>query len=314
MGIVMDKKIALLCVAFTVSGSQLPLDAAETTKPLSQAMAGPAIATQLNELYGRRFPNCHKQDSQPAFLCSGVTLRVTLKDPANTYKVWDPSPASVASGAVAFSYLRADSNFGARAWGMNNGIILYPIFESPADKLDVDYLCAYPMDAWTSNRTAPCARHASYDPQSRVCQEAKITTAAQWKAAWDSRPTSTRNVQSCGFDVRDDRNAQAGPAFYQFVQAKTLLGAQGFNEQNELLVKTWPSGQPNSLPLMAFFYLADGTQNALADARYNQQDFYKSTHPRIVVPIIRLTLPTSPSGTAIFTYVPSDQVVTADNP
>ncbi|MHC8333198.1 halovibrin HvnC [Pseudomonas sp. LB3P25] len=274
-------------------------------------LKGPAIATQLNTLYSRKFANCNNSDSQPAFLCSGVTLRVTVKDPNNQYKVWDPSPTSIKSGGVSFSYLRADTNFGRLAWGYGNGFILYPIFEAPADKVDLDYLCSYPMDAWTwtRNETAVCVAHPSYPAQSQICHNAGVTTAEQWKAVWDL-PGGTPNQRSCGFDVKDDRNALAGPAFYQSVRAKALLGAKGFSEHNEILIKTWTAGRPNTLPIMAFFFVAGGTNAGLADAQYNQRDFYNSTNPKIVVPIIRLTPPDSAAGTASFIYVAADQVVT----
>lgn len=272
---------------------------------------GTTIATQLNTLYSRKFTNCNKSDSQPAFLCSGVTLRVTVKDPNNQYKVWDPSPTSIKSGGVSFSYLRADTNFGRLAWGYGNGFILYPIFEAPADKIDLDYLCSYPMDAWTWTRstTAVCVAHPTYPAQSQICHNASVSTAEQWKAVWDL-PGGTPNQRSCGFDVNDDRNALAGPAFYQSVRAKSLLGAKGFSEHNEVLIKTWTAGRPNTLPIMAFFFVAGGTNAGLADAQYNQRDFYNSTNPKIVVPIIRLTPPDSANGTATFTYVAADQAVT----
>ncbi|MEO6676929.1 MAG: halovibrin HvnC, partial [Pseudomonas sp.] len=204
----MRKIITLLLVALMAGCTQQPvIDTTVPVTPLSQTLAGPEIAAQLNTLYGRKFPNCNNSDSQPAFLCSGVTLRVTVKDPANTYKVWDPSPVSVKSEGVSFSYLRADSNFGHLAWGNTNGLIFYPIFEAPKDKIDVDYMCAYPMDGWHWLRTAPCGPYASY-PQSGACQSAGITTAEQWMAAWNSWP-SDKNLRQCSFDVRDERNALA---------------------------------------------------------------------------------------------------------
>ncbi|MNG17678.1 hypothetical protein D3C84_1016820 [compost metagenome] len=61
---------------------------------------------------------------------------------------------------------------------------------------------------------------------------------------------------------------------------------------------------------MAFFFIAGGTNEGLADARYNQRDFYNSTNPKIVVPIIRLTPATSANGKATFTYNAADQAVT----
>jgi hypothetical protein len=305
----MSKLLALLLVVLMAGCSQQPvIDTTVPIKPLSHALSGPQVAEELNVLYQRRFPNCNNENSQPAFLCSGVTFRVTVRDKENVYKVWDPSPTSVASGGVSFSYLRSDSNLGQLAWGNTNGLIFYPPFDVPPGKIAVDYLCAYPMDGWNWLRTSPCGPYASFPTQSGACQDAGITSAEQWLAVWNS-PSDNPNLRQCSFDIREARGTLAGPAFYQFVRAKGMLGAQGFSEQNEILVKTWAAGQPDTLPLMAFFYVPGGPAQDLADARYNQRDFYNSTRSHIIVPIIRLTLAPSPTGAATFDYNESDQVI-----
>ncbi|WP_235374475.1 hypothetical protein [Pseudomonas fluorescens] len=110
--------------------------------------------------------------------------------------------------------------------------------------------------------------------------------------------------------MRDERNTLAAPAFYQSLRAKAMLGTTGFNEHNEVIIKTWPAGEANAFPILAFFYIAGGTDpKTLADARYNQQDFYNSTNPNRTIPIIRLVPATSATGTATFSYVEADQVV-----
>ncbi|CAI8893865.1 Halovibrin HvnC [Pseudomonas sp. IT-232MI5] len=275
------------------------------------ALEGPATAAYLTTLYARKFPNCNKVDSQPSFLCSGVMIRVTVKDPNNTYKVWEPSPISVTSGGISFSYLRADTNFGRLAWGYGNGYILYPVLERPANTDQLQVLCSYPMDSWGWHRgkkgvCIPTPAH----PESGYCHNANVITAEQFKAAWD-RATVNRNLQQCGFDVRDERNTLAAPAFYQSLRAKAMLGATGFNEHNEVIIKTWPAGRANTFPILAFFYVSGGTDpKPLADAKYNQRDFYNSTNPKRVVPIIRMVPANSATGTATFTYIAADQEVT----
>lgn len=322
----MQKIIGALLIALMAGCTQVDIKPSSEVDTLNnvQTLDGPAIATQLNTLYNRKFPNCNNSDSQPAFLCSGVTLRVTVKDPNNTYKVWDPSPDSVKSGGVSFSYLRADSNFGRFAWGHGNGYILYPIFEAPTDKYDLNYLCSYPYDAWTLSRNtnAVCVAHPNYPVQSQLCHNAGVTSAEQWLAVWKI-PGGNPNLRQCGFDVSDDRDASAGPAFYQSIRARGLAGVTGYNEHNEILIKTWctpgspdpsksctQSFPPEKLPIMAFFYIYGGTNAGLAEAQYNQQDFYNSTSPKIVVPIIRLIPADSADGNSSFAYAPADQVVT----
>ncbi|RON53943.1 hypothetical protein [Pseudomonas frederiksbergensis] len=305
----MRKLIVLFLIGLVTGCSHSSVEPLTVTSQATDAaLSGQQIAAQLNTLYSRRSVNCNNSDTQPAYLCSGVTLRTTVKDPANKYKVWDPSPTSIASGGVSFSYLRADANFGRLAWGYGNGLIFYPKLETPAGKTAVDSMCSYPMDGWTWTRTSVCGAHASYPSQGGACQNTGVTTAEQWKEVWDSS-SANQNIRQCSFDVRGERGAQSGPAFYQSLRAKSLLGAQGFAEHNEVVLKTWPSGRPNTLPLMAFFFVAGGTNAGLADAQYNQRDFYNSTNPQIVVPIVRLTPATSATGIASFSYVAADQVV-----
>jgi hypothetical protein len=309
----MHRIIGFVLFVFMAGCSQtdkIPTDAGGVLSG-NNAQNGPTVAAQLTTLYGRKFPNCNKIDSQPAFLCSGITLRVTVKDPAGRYKVWDPSPTSTRSGGISFSYLRADTNFGRLAWGYGNGYILYPFLEQPAGKDQLQYLCTYPMDAWGWHRSATqvCGPSASYPVQSKRCQDAGVTTAAQAVAVWNLSGGNP-NLRQCGFDVQDDRNTLAGPAFYQSLLAKSMLGTTGFNEHNEIIIRTWPAGRANTFPIMAFFFIAGGSNEGLADAQYNQRDFYNSTNPKIFVPIIRLTPPVNATGTATFAYVAADQVVT----
>lgn len=312
----MNRIIGLLLFALLVGCaqpvSQAP-DVISGSSAQSARLDGAATAAYLTTLYGRQLANCNEVDSKPAFLCSGVMFRVTDKDPNNTYKVWDPSPTSIKNGGVNFSYLRADTNFDKFAWDKtnSNGYILYPVLERPANTDQLKVLCSYPMDSygWHRSATAVCVAHPSY-PNSGHCQDAGITTGEQFKNAWSSAP-GDQNRRQCDFDVRDERNRLAGPAFYQSLRAKSLLGATGFSQWNDILVKTWAAGKPNALPILAFFYSpAKNDPKALADAQYNQRDFYNSTNPKIVVPIIRVALPTVLTGKATFTYVAADQAIT----
>ncbi|RON47887.1 halovibrin HvnC [Pseudomonas frederiksbergensis] len=307
----MRKIIALLSVLLMVGCSQQAvIDTTVPIKPFSHVLSGPEVAEELNVLYLRRFPNCNNSDAQPAFLCSGVSLRVTSRDKENIYKVWDPSPTSQLSGGVSFSYLRSDTNFQRFAWDGTNGLIFYPTLAAPAGKIAVQYLCSYPVDAWGWSRNSPCGPYTDFPVESGPCQDTGVTTAEKWIELW-SRPSDLQNLRQCSFDVRAQRENLAGPAFYQSVRAKGMLGARGFGEQNEVVVKTWTAGQPDTLPLMAFFYVPGSPASALADARYNQRDFYNTTRSHIIVPIIRLTLPATSTGAVDFSYQEDDQVISA---
>ena len=82
-----------------------------------------------------------------------------------------------------------------------------------------------------------------------------------------------------------------------------LMGAESFNSWNEIRLATWPQNIHTTIPIKAFFY----TSNGLANARYNQQDFYKYSSKAI--PIIKLTLPRTTAESAQFEFIKADQVV-----
>ncbi|WP_460090776.1 halovibrin HvnC [Pseudomonas sp. S2_E02] len=289
--------------------TQSPVEQGVSNSP-NVAMTGPQVVELLNQLYNSKFVNCHESANQPAFLCSGIILRVTDKQPGETHHVWNPSPTSIKNGGVSFSFLRADSKFGRLAWGKGNGLMLYPIFGAPQDKVDLDVLCSFPIDGWTWNRTTPCGPHASFPATSQRCRSAGVTTAEQWKSVWDNSPNS-HHIRQCGFDVSEATGRPAAAAFYQSVRARTMLSqvSAHFSEQNEIVIKTWPQNLQNTLPLMAFFYIAGGDNAGLSQARDNQKDFYDSTTSRIWVPVIRLYPPSTSAHDATFQYVDTDQLI-----
>lgn len=310
----MQRIISVLLLVLLVGCSQTSTQPTDIGVNSEQVLDGPAIASQLTTLYETTPHNCGG-DSRPAFLCSGLVIRQTVKDPLNKYKVWEPSPTSIKSQGVSFSFIRADANFGAGGWRSNaNGYIVWPIFEAPRDKEDLQYLCFYPMDAygWMRSTTEVCGPHPDYPVQSQLCQYANVTTAEQWLAVWQI-PGGNSYKRQCGFDIRDERSTLAGPAFYESLRAKNLLGAMGFNagsSDNEIIARTWTSRDANKFPIMAFFYVQGAASTALTDAQYNQLDFYNSTNPKLVIPIIRITRPASFGAKATFSYIVGDQAVT----
>ncbi|WDY59151.1 hypothetical protein [Pseudomonas sp. PSKL.D1] len=139
---------------------------------------GPETAADLTARYADTRQDCGKP-STPAFLCSGVILRITTYSP--DYDSWDPSDNSVRLGAQSFSYVRKDSKFSRLAWSLSNGYILYPIFSAPPDKMDPDVLCIFPIDGYTNDRTGErCGPYADNNATSRPCGIQSITTAQQW--------------------------------------------------------------------------------------------------------------------------------------
>lgn len=302
----MNRLSLLLCPLLLVAcTTQQPTQEREPTAPPASTQTptitvvdGPATAAALTRRYNDTPANCGS-DSKPAFLCTGVILRITTFSTA--YDTWDPSPVAIKKGSVSFSYLRKDNNFKSFAFNQTtaNGLIFYPIFDTPAGKLNVPILCHFPMDGWTDNRTerSACGVYPGV-PGSEPCHQQNITTGAQWVAKY---PPVTPGNKICGFDVRDELNHYAGPNFYAAMQAKWLNPGY-FVEQNEMLLKVWATGQGRVLPIQAFFYAVAGGLN---DARKNKQSFLAKTG--IDLPIIKITLPAEPKGSATFQYIPGDQ-------
>jgi len=273
--------------------------------PGSSLADGNATLTDIRGRYSNVAENCGT-NNRPAFLCSGVILRVSKK--SNQYRVWDPSPQSRQRGGVAFSYLRADAKFQTFAWGFNNGYIFYPKLSAPANKLPVGVICSFPMDSWDWHRDALCGsitlQDNKYKDVSRPCQSQGIVNSDQWANHWNQSGSGEPHLEQCGFDVAS--STPNGAVFFnESLKAKQKIN--GFYEWNELQLTTWPQGSASTLPLQAFFY---SDPAGLADARSNQKEFYTDTGG-IVVPIIKVSLPSSLSQDTTFDFSPLDQEVTA---
>lgn len=269
-----------------------PPNRVEST-PSGLAATGPEVAVELTTRYARQFPNCNNSASQPAFLCSGILLRGVASNA--TWHVWEPSPASVASGGVSTSYLRKDANFGSMAWGYSVGFIIFPIATTPGVK-HLEVLCAFPVDAGSANRDNPGCGATVGTPTSRRCQSQGITTAEQWYSH-----SHGSHYGQCSFDVRDAMNQGAADSFYQAIRAQGMLGEYLWNEQ---IVATWTNDHPEQMPIEAFFYKAGGDR---ISAMNYQRDFYNITGRR--VPVIRINFAPQKTGTATFDYLTADQAI-----
>ena len=261
---------------------------------------GENTARHLTDRYNNTALNCGTS-SEAAFQCSGVMLRGT-SGASTAYHSWNPSPASIKSGGISFSYLRADSKYKELAFDYNNGFIFYPKDYVPDGKINVPVLCSFPIDAATSNRPDKqgCDFHTSFPTNSQECQSQGITTASQWLSHY-RLVTTARRAHQCGFNVRAGLANQAD-AFNASLQSMALIAAESIGTQNELRLATWEQDIGNSLPIEAFFYTKDG----LKDAQFEQKDFYEVTG--IIVPIIFMTLPTSAYLDATFVYREADQI------
>ncbi|HEX8587085.1 hypothetical protein [Pseudomonas sp.] len=199
------------------------------------------------------------------------------------------------------SYLRADSNFKKLAYGYDNGFLLTAYYYA-SEKLQPEVLCFFPIDAGTVNRSNKgCGEYPGF-AGSGPCHLQGVDTAAQFWTHYSAHASSRHSYQ-CGFDVTDARDALAGPAFAAGVGAMSLMGAESFATQNELIMAAWGNGLGQSLPLEAFFYIKGS--GGLATARRNQQDLEATDGIRI--PIISVKLPQASGQAASFDFSDADQ-------
>lgn len=272
------------------------------------AVAGEELAARLTTRYEDTRRDCGGS-SRPAFLCSGLLIRGT--DYSTAFDFWNPSPGSIERGGVSFSYLRADAIFVNGVTELLKGFIATPPLQSNA-VTPFMYLCAFPIDAATNNRSDRGCGMYRQDPSSRYCSEQGITTTAQFLAKFREDAThGNPKFKQCSFDVRDSSNETSAAAFDANVQAIREVNHTFVRyDENELIVKTWPQHVPGELPIEALFYFVRGDNDpslAISYAQHDQRRFKEATGR--ILPIVRLSLPTNFGGKAEFHYFPDDQAV-----
>lgn len=285
-------------------------------EPPSPPSEGDKMASYMTSNYNKIASDCGSP-GKPAFMCSGVMIRAT--NPDTDYNSWDPSPASVQSGGVSFSYLRRDAKFDKLAYGYLNGIAFAPHdYVAPGTDKNFEVLCSFPLDAGTEFRSDKgCGASSYYPTESVACQSQNITDEHGWIKHFSSvsNPTNQRAHQ-CGFMVSKSTPSGA-EAFYNSIKARALV--QGaINTQNEIRIATWDvnsSGYPKTLPIEAFFYIYKqssvmtraAVEKGLKGAQHDQKAFFNKTGKWI--PIIRVSLPDTISSDVKFEYSRLDQVV-----
>ena len=226
------------------------------------------MVARLNQLYNDTRQDCGGP-SKPAFLCSGVLFRATW--PSTDYMFYSISPKSQKSGGVSASYLRKDAKYRKLAYGLKSGFIFDTIFGNPKDHQDYAVLCSFPIDAATDDRAQQGCTDSRRTPNSveKSCQDINVSTAEQWAANY--RQNRGDHSRQCSFDVRDERNTAAGPAFYQSIRAMAQIADESFTTQNELRLAKWEENPPKSPSILAAFYTEDA---GLEGARLNQIQWY----------------------------------------
>ncbi|WP_426109277.1 hypothetical protein [Pseudomonas sp. TWR1-1-4] len=259
-------------------------------------ISGLLTAQRLNERYNSVTEECPPFYPGTAYLCSGVLLRTT-----DTSKPWNPVPAEK---GVAFSFLRRDSKYGTLYSG-NNGIIFYSRQDAPRDKIHISISCFFPRDAASSVRENDGCGQSAGIPTSAECRSLGVITADQWIAHYNKYGSYS---DMCGFDVRDVLGEHARTDFMTVLKAQALIKQPW--EYNEILMPQWSQDIGGVLPLQAFFYLKDNDAGK-KKARENQITF--ETETGIALPIVSLSLPSTPQEDASFSFDRNDQAIKFDD-
>ena len=277
---------------------------------------GADISRLLTESYHRDVSDCGS--GQPAWMCSGVTLRGT--SPKAGRFALDPSPASVESGGVSFSWLRKDAKFRKLSWNYLNGFFTFnrADLQTGIDN-DLAYLCFYPEDGATNQRgDRGCGENPLFPKVSAPCQAQGIATTEQWLTHFRDQAKGNYHAQ-CGFSIAEQGQYDGASAFIQGLQANRQLHPNDVGQQNEIRIATWDTQRndyPARFPVSAFFYIYDkntvsppseSVTPGINGARYDQHYYYQKTG--IWVPVIRVTLPQTPSEDAQFEFKAADQRV-----
>ncbi|MUI52950.1 halovibrin HvnA [Aliivibrio fischeri] len=288
-----------------LSLSVLANDASDDNAAASRSNS--AITQQQGDSLVQALRNDYNDTSQdcngsPAFLCSGITFRGN--EPGN-YHVWNPSPNAINSGGVSFSYLRKDSKYSKLAYGYDSGYIMYQIFGAPSDKIDLDYLCFFPIDAATNTRAQNgCGTYPGVSG-SQSCDEQGIYTSSEWKTHYSNGNGS--HTHQCSFNLRENAASDTTQNFAEGIKSMATIANESFGTQNELRLAVWPQNIGDILPVQAFFYTADSGSHGRDEAQIYQKDFYGETN--IAIPVIKMTLPDNKNQDAQFTFSMNDQAI-----
>lgn len=249
---------------------------------------------------------------RPAFLCSGLPVRGTVS--SDEYLFWNYGPAS--QQATAFSWLRKDAKFRQLASDHRHGYVIWPMFETPKNYLQLEVLCAAPLDMGSHARDDYGCGDAINTPQvERSCQAQGITTASAWLN--DYLVNQKSHYRQCAFDVRPANEPASANIFMQFIKTHGFpeveyehYDVRGFSN-NEIRIQSWPQSKGQRVPILAIFYISkDPVSGAPSEvgkdaAQKDQMALYK--HSGHYVPIIRMTLPRTNAEDASFFYAPADQ-------
>jgi hypothetical protein len=144
-----DKTVQL--TASVGIGGQLASSAPLSLKVIESLSPGDIVAADLNARYADTSAACN--NNAPSYYCNGVTLRAM--EYGSGWKPCNVSPSGREKGSQSFSYLRMDAAVPALFRNTDVGMIFLSQEQAIAQGKVLEYLCAYPHDAWTDYASRP---------------------------------------------------------------------------------------------------------------------------------------------------------------
>jgi len=257
-----------------------------------QSTDGQVVADRLNARYLNIVDDCA---GQPAYLCSGVAVRVL--DPFNSdLQPLDPTPTQIARNGASFSFARRDLGV-RRLYQMGWAGYVVGLQEA-SGFVPLRARCAFPVDAYTDSRPDSCG-YSRFDMsptlQSRPCAEQGINSPQAWGSYF---ATIADQRFSCSFDS-DTKG------FLHSMQSRPFIPEDSprHDQWNELIIAIWSQEEVSRLPVEAvFYYPVDGVP--FWRVQQHQCRIYFATGRR--VPLLKLDL--TGREDAVFSFDQADQI------
>lgn len=296
-----DKTVQL--TASVGIGGQLASSAPLSLKVVESRSPGQDVAADLNARYKDTRASC--DGGKPSYYCNGVTLRAM--EYGSGWKPWNVSPSGREKGSQSFSYLRIDAAVPALFRNTDVGMIFLSQEQAIAQGKVLEYLCAYPHDAWTDYASRP-GLGCGIEPGGNqplidagqtladlsTCASKNAITPSTWSAYTNKLP---QRYYQCSLST------QNAAQFDTSVKARSYaVPPVIYSDWNELLIKAWPDDIPAKVPVQAFYYL---NQNAGDFNKVQNWQFRYRQETGLWVPLILLNV--NADNGKPFNYVPGDQ-------
>lgn len=316
------KKIGfLLSLLLVTSGTHAQNNNEKSMDNKNRSLWGVQTAFYLNKIYNKDI-NLNQCINKPDYYCNGLMVSA-FEGKADPYWMHQGK-----NGKLSLTYFRKD--IATFLYG-TAGYILFPQNILDAAKLKgltvnpftPEFRCAFPANAWTNYRgDNGCGEFTTSSlPQSAKCQSLGINNSADWiKKYIDS--SGHIDQYYCGFYLDGQSDKLKMDLFQANIEVQQKLISSHLMSDtpyNEIILKAWEADEPKRIPVMALFYIAEGSFNTLVSkggkdavllteveslilAQTQQVNYYNEAG--IFIPVVKIS---GGLDSIEFTYTDSEQ-------